>query len=168
MTGLEWRFLPKLSSSCPQKMSLMSACKQVDGLSGSFCCGPPCRGFWERPWGNSWERPWRSWPSSVKLVNILGLLFSRRRNCCMNWTRLQLPFSLRTLVLLLSTQKAPLLPPTKSMKWKWHSWIIRRWQQRCGSGIRCLLDPWIWDPGWVKIRIRDEQHGSYFRELFWV
>ncbi len=25
------------------------------------------------------------------------------------------------------------------------------------SGIRCLFDPWIRDPGWVKIRIRDEQ-----------
>jgi hypothetical protein len=23
-----------------------------------------------------------------------------------------------------------------------------------GSGIRCLFDPWIRDPGWVKIRIR--------------
>jgi hypothetical protein len=30
--------------------------------------------------------------------------------------------------------------------------------------IRCLFDPWIRDPGWVKkirIRIRDEQPGSY-------
>jgi hypothetical protein len=36
-----------------------------------------------------------------------------------------------------------------------------------GSGIRCLFDPWIRDPGWVKvrIRIRDEQLESYFREL---
>ncbi len=36
-----------------------------------------------------------------------------------------------------------------------------------GSGIRCLFDPWIWDPGWVKIRIqiRDEQPGSCFPEL---
>ncbi len=28
----------------------------------------------------------------------------------------------------------------------------RRWpicQQCCGSGIRCLFDPWILDPGWV-------------------
>jgi hypothetical protein len=34
-----------------------------------------------------------------------------------------------------------------------------------GSGIRCLFEPWIRDPGWVKIRtrIRDEQPGSYFR-----
>ncbi len=34
--------------------------------------------------------------------------------------------------------------------------------QSCGSGsgIRCLFDPWIRDPG----RIRDEQPGSYFRE----
>jgi hypothetical protein len=53
-----------------------------------------------------------------------------------------------------------------------------------GSGIQCLFDPWIQeqgrvknpdpDPGWVKnqdpypgsgICIRDEQPGSYFREL---
>jgi hypothetical protein len=36
--------------------------------------------------------------------------------------------------------------------------------QCCGSGIRCLFEPWIWDTGWVKImiRIRDEQPGSYF------
>jgi hypothetical protein len=52
--------------------------------------------------------------------------------------------------------------------------------QCCGSGIRCLFDPGIRgllprDPGWVKIRIRirNEQPGSYFRELsletiFWV
>jgi hypothetical protein len=34
-----------------------------------------------------------------------------------------------------------------------------------GSGA--FLTPWIRDPGWVKtrIRIRDEQHGSYFQEL---
>ncbi len=145
MTGLGWRFLPKLSSSCPQKMSLMSACNKVDGLSGSVCCGPPCRGFWDRPWGRCWERPWRSCPSSVKLVNILGLLCCRRRNCCMNWTRLQLPFSLRTWVFLLYTQKAALLPPTKSKKWKWHPRIIRHWQQCCGSGIQCLFDFWIRD-----------------------
>ncbi len=35
------------------------------------------------------------------------------------------------------------------------------------------FDPWIRDPGWVKIkiRIRDEHPGSYFREFktnFWV
>jgi hypothetical protein len=32
-----------------------------------------------------------------------------------------------------------------------------------GSGIGCLFDPWIRDPGWekVSIRIRDEQPGSY-------
>jgi hypothetical protein len=29
--------------------------------------------------------------------------------------------------------------------------------------IRCLFDPWIRDV--YKIRIRDEQPGSYFREL---
>ncbi len=45
--------------------------------------------------------------------------------------------------------------------------------QCCGSGIRCLFDPWNRDPRWVKIRvrIRDEQPGSYFRDLetiFWV
>jgi hypothetical protein len=36
-----------------------------------------------------------------------------------------------------------------------------------GSGIRCLFNPWIRDPGWekVSIRIRDEQPGSYFLEL---
>jgi hypothetical protein len=42
-----------------------------------------------------------------------------------------------------------------------------------GSGIRYLFDPWIRDPGLVKIRfrIRDEQPGSYFLEfetIFWV
>ncbi len=42
---------------------------------------------------------------------------------------------------------------------------------RSGSGIRCLVDPWVRDPGWVKNRIRDEQSGLYFRELrtiFWL
>ncbi len=41
-----------------------------------------------------------------------------------------------------------------------------------GSRIRCLFDPWIWDPGSgirdgqkVSIRIRDEQPWSYFLEL---
>jgi hypothetical protein len=36
----------------------------------------------------------------------------------------------------------------------------------CGSGIRWIFDPWFRDPGWVKIRIgiRDEHPGSYFRE----
>jgi hypothetical protein len=36
-----------------------------------------------------------------------------------------------------------------------------------GSGIGCLFDPWIRDPGWekVSIRIRDEQSGLYFLEL---
>ncbi len=35
-----------------------------------------------------------------------------------------------------------------------------------GSGA--FFDPWIRDPGWVKknrIRVGDEQPGSYFREL---
>jgi hypothetical protein len=47
--------------------------------------------------------------------------------------------------------------------------LIKVFKQCCGSGIRCLFDPWIWDPGWVKSqdpdpgsRIRDEQPGSYF------
>ncbi len=35
--------------------------------------------------------------------------------------------------------------------------------QCCGSGIQCLFDPWIRDPGWVKNK--DEHPGSYFREL---
>ncbi len=49
--------------------------------------------------------------------------------------------------------------------------ICRRlpYNQCCGSGsgIRCLYNPWIRDPGWekVRIRIRDEQPGSYFPEL---
>ncbi len=36
-----------------------------------------------------------------------------------------------------------------------------------GSGIGCLFDPWIRNPGWekVSIRIQDEQPGSYFLEL---
>jgi hypothetical protein len=39
--------------------------------------------------------------------------------------------------------------------------------QASGSGIGCLFDPRIRDPGWekVSIRIRDEQPGSYFLEL---
>jgi hypothetical protein len=39
--------------------------------------------------------------------------------------------------------------------------------QCCGSGIRCRFAPWILDPGWskIRIRIRDEQPGSYLREL---
>jgi hypothetical protein len=47
-----------------------------------------------------------------------------------------------------------------------------RIKQCCGSGFRCLFDPWIRDPVWVKktgsasgIRIRDEQPELYFREL---
>jgi hypothetical protein len=30
-----------------------------------------------------------------------------------------------------------------------------------------FFDPWIWDPGWVKVEIRicDEHLGSYFLEL---
>ncbi len=46
--------------------------------------------------------------------------------------------------------------------------------QCCGSwsGIRCLFDSWIRDPGWVETRksasgsgMRDEQPGPYFLEL---
>jgi hypothetical protein len=39
--------------------------------------------------------------------------------------------------------------------------------QCCESGIRCLFDPWIRDPGWIKIQdpIRNEHPESYFREL---
>jgi hypothetical protein len=28
-------------------------------------------------------------------------------------------------------------------------------KQCCGSGIRCLFDPWIRDPGWVKSKDPD-------------
>ncbi len=47
---------------------------------------------------------------------------------------------------------------------------LKYFYQCCGpgSGIRCLFDPWIRDPGWVKkirIRIRDERPGLYFRKL---
>jgi hypothetical protein len=34
-----------------------------------------------------------------------------------------------------------------------------------GSGAFLTLGSGIHDPGWVKIRIRDEQPGSYFQEL---
>ena len=49
--------------------------------------------------------------------------------------------------------------------------IVQYFKVQCSvadprSGIRCLFDPWIWDPGCVKnrIQIRDEQPGSCFRE----
>jgi hypothetical protein len=37
----------------------------------------------------------------------------------------------------------------------------KRVNQCCGSGsgIRCLFDPWIRDPGWVKVRIRIRDAG---------
>jgi hypothetical protein len=41
----------------------------------------------------------------------------------------------------------------------------------CGSGIRCPFDPGIRDGQKIQIQIRDENTGSYFRELrnnFWV
>jgi hypothetical protein len=31
--------------------------------------------------------------------------------------------------------------------------------QCCGSGIRCLFDPWIRDPGWVKSQDPDPGSG---------
>jgi hypothetical protein len=34
-----------------------------------------------------------------------------------------------------------------------------------GPGIRCLFDPWVRDGQKIRIRIRDEQPGSYFRVL---
>ncbi len=37
--------------------------------------------------------------------------------------------------------------------------------QWCGSGIRCLFYPGIRDVEKVRIRIRDEQPGSYFRKI---
>jgi hypothetical protein len=47
--------------------------------------------------------------------------------------------------------------------------FLNRSMQSCGSesGIRCLFDPCIRDPGWVKIKIlfQDAHPGSYFREL---
>jgi hypothetical protein len=48
-----------------------------------------------------------------------------------------------------------------------------KYPQCCGfgSGIRCLFDLGIRDGEKIMIRIRDEQPGSYFRELrnnFWV
>jgi hypothetical protein len=50
-----------------------------------------------------------------------------------------------------------------------YGWLPMPMSQYCGSGsgIGCLFDPWIRDPGWekVSIRIRDEQPGSYFLEL---
>jgi hypothetical protein len=47
--------------------------------------------------------------------------------------------------------------------------LLRTGIQFCGSGIRDLVpfNPWIRGPGWVKNQdpVRDEQPGSYFREL---
>jgi hypothetical protein len=47
-----------------------------------------------------------------------------------------------------------------------------------GSGIRCLFDPWIWEPGWVKNQVPDPGSGSEknnpdhisesLRTIFWV
>ncbi len=61
------------------------------------------------------------------------------------------------------------------MDWKGHDNAIFTLKQCCGSGcgIRCLLAPGsgIRDGQKIKIRIRDEHPGSYFRELsnnFWV
>ncbi len=35
-----------------------------------------------------------------------------------------------------------------------------------GSGIRCLFDPWIRDPGWEKVSIRIRDPGSTTRIIF--
>jgi hypothetical protein len=52
--------------------------------------------------------------------------------------------------------------------------VHKHFHQCCGSesGIRCLFDPWIRDPGWVESQHPDpgsgmniEQPGSYFLEL---
>ncbi len=59
------------------------------------------------------------------------------------------------------------------------SWILSLIQnfdadpasQCSGSGIRCLFDPWIRDPGWEKNQDQDPGWTTYFRELrnnFWV
>jgi hypothetical protein len=32
-------------------------------------------------------------------------------------------------------------------------------KQCCGSGIRCIFDPWIWDPGWVESQHPDPGSG---------
>jgi hypothetical protein len=34
-----------------------------------------------------------------------------------------------------------------------------------GSGIRCLFDPWIRDPGWVKSQVPDPGFGSELNNL---
>ncbi len=49
----------------------------------------------------------------------------------------------------------------------WFLSVLRIRIRDPGSGIWCLFDLWIREPGWVKIRIRiqDEQPESYFREL---
>jgi hypothetical protein len=35
-----------------------------------------------------------------------------------------------------------------------------------GSGIRCLFNPWIRDPGWVKSQDRNPGSGMYNRIIF--
>ncbi len=45
------------------------------------------------------------------------------------------------------------------------SHLVSRHTPCCGSGIRCLFDPWILDGKKIKIQIWDELPGSYFREL---
>jgi hypothetical protein len=61
-------------------------------------------------------------------------------------------------------------PVQTPLHWQARWQVVSELRNQCcesGSGIRCLFDPWIRDPGWVKvrIRIRDEQPGSYFLEL---
>ncbi len=45
--------------------------------------------------------------------------------------------------------------------------VIHTAYQCCGSGseIRCLFDPWIRDPGWVKFQDPDPVLTTHFREL---
>jgi hypothetical protein len=47
--------------------------------------------------------------------------------------------------------------PAKKVKTELIFEHVGRLLQCCvsGSGIRCLFDPWIWDPGWVKIQDPD-------------
>jgi hypothetical protein len=64
----------------------------------------------------------------------------------------------------------------------WHihlrasTYITLRYIQCCGSGIQCLFDPWIRDPGWVKNQDPDSGSGmnnpdhisETLETVFWV